>query len=115
MVRTGHARRKGSGPAIHGFEDAPPPRPLKLLPRDAKFKLLFRIEVKDLNGRSADGRSTYNEYTIPAKVGCPSVLARVEEFGQRAGFGVIAGDVASLAQIAVDTGQREAVEFVGAA
>ena len=89
--------------------------PVGLLARRAKVELIVRVHVQDLDGRPTDGGSASDVDSLEGKVILPSLLARLEQLGNRAGKWVNARQVGAFVEIAVDAGETEIGCVIGAA
>jgi hypothetical protein len=85
-----------------------------LLARRAEVELIVRVHVQDLDGRPTDGGSAGDVDSLEGKVILPSLMARVEQFGDRAGERVNAGQVGAFVEITVDARETEVGFVIGA-
>ena len=86
-----------------------------LLARRTEVELIVRVHVQDLDGRPTDGGSASDVDSLEGKVILPSLLARVEQLGDRAGERVNAGQVGAFVEISVDAGEAEIGCVIGTA
>lgn len=86
-----------------------------MLVRRAKVELIVRVHVQDLDGRPTDGGSTGDVDSLESKVILPSLLARVESFGDGAGERVNARQVGAFVEVTVDAREAEIGFVIGAA
>ena len=67
------------------------------------------VNVEDGNCSSPDGRSTNENWSVPAKMPAPFLAARIEQRHEFSGACITSGDVWSLEAIAVKAGQGQIV------
>jgi hypothetical protein len=93
---------------------------LRSLARHAEFQLLIAVQAEYADGGAADSRLTDKMDSVSAEMIVPSLLAGVEERGDRIGFRIDVGEIGAFVQVvvdavdAVDAGEAE-VGFVTAA
>lgn len=73
------------------------------------------VYVQNGNGSSAARCQSNQAGTIPSKMPRPPLTARVKQHYDAIGFNVSTAQIARLGQIAIVTGPREALRFVGTA
>ena len=80
---------------------------LRSLARHAEFQLLVAVQAEYADGGAADSRLTDKMDSVPAEMIVPSLLAGVEERGDRIGFRIDAGEIGAFVQVAVDAGEAK--------
>ena len=75
----------------------------------------YRVKIKHSNRRSSDGREAEDEQSRPRKMGLPNVPSRMKECCEGLCLGVKPGQIAGFFEIALRTGEREAIEFIASA
>ena len=131
-ILRGEAELRGEGrdclePVRRRVKPTTPPRAMEIAPRKcvtdrpgllarrAEVELIIRVHVQDLDGRPTDGGFANDVDSLEGKVSLPSLLARVEQLGDRAGERVNARQVGTFAEVAVDAREAEVRFIIGAA